>query len=71
MFVSGWISDTCFTGKGSSINVQCSDGLSSNFTLASVCSNEGIWKQEFTSTSVTQAQWPLSNQNFAWMDNNA
>ena len=58
--MSDWISDTCSTIKGSSINIQCSSGLSSIFTLVSVCSNEGKWKQE--STSVTQAHWPSSNQ---------
>ena len=58
--MSGWISDTCSTIDGSSINIQCSNGLSSIFTLVSVCSSEGKWKHE--SVPVTQAQWPSSDR---------
>lgn len=59
--MSGWISDTCSTIEGSSINIQCSDSLSSIFTLVLVCSSEGEWKQE--STPVTQAHWPSTSSN--------
>ena len=58
--MSDWVSDTCWTSEGSSINVQCSSGLFSTFTLVLVCSSEGKWKQE--SIPVTQTFWPSSNQ---------
>ena len=55
--MSNWISDTCSTTEGSTINIHCNDGWSANLTLVSVCSSEGKWKQE----SAIQALWPSSN----------
>ena len=57
--MSDWISYTCSASEGSSITIQCSDGLSSNSTLTSVCSSRGKWKQG--SVSVTQNLWSTSN----------